>query len=194
MNFEEVIRQFHPETEFEVIRENPTYNFIIKSARLDKNYIIFTEGLSKFDQPVNDQKALYKHIELYFLLPDYIQPTQDHWPVNWLDILAEIPSKKNTWFGPGDTIPAGQPPKSLSTYFDANTFMLVDPIAINYLFEDTEEMSFKALGILPLFDTEIAYKLKNSATLLMRKLLKANVSELVDTYRTPVCRKKILGF
>ena len=194
-SFEEIIRQYHPETSVEIIKENTDYNFKIKTSDLGKNKLVFTEGLVNFNQPVDEKNKLYRNIELYILMPGYWNQKTEHWPIKWIAFLAEFPKKKNAWFGPGDTIPAGNPPKPLSQSFAANNFMLIEPLAIQYLFDDlSSEIPFKPLAIVPIFEIETHYKLRNSATVLVHKLTHANHTELVDIYRKPVCRKRILGF
>lgn len=178
--------------------KNADYNFEIKVAKLVdyKVQFLFTEGLSNHTQRVKEGFEPFQHIELYFCLPDYWDLEKDIWPVDWLDRLATLPQKNNTWFGPGDTIPAGNPPQLLTDRFPANHFVLSEPILMAPLFEDERFKNIETafLSIIPICQEELDYKLKNSATVLIRRIMNKGYSEKVDVFRTSVCRKRILGF
>jgi len=122
--------------------------------------------------------------------------TVNRWPLDWLTKIAELPQKNKTWFGPGDTIPAGNPPKILTDRFPANHFMLVEPIKLNYLLKShsfaQEQISF--LGLLPISQLELDYKMRNSHTVLLKKIIASNYSEQVDIFRQSVCKKRFLNF
>lgn len=158
--------------------------------------ILMTDGLSAKEQPVDKEDfQKFKRIELYFCLPEYWDIDKNSWPIEWLNRLAQVPSKNNTWFGPGDTIPAGNPPLFFLDKLLANHFMLTEPIRALSFFQapnwSSHEIGF--LGIIPINQEEIDYKLRNSATVLLQRLEKKGYDELVDPFRQPVCRKRILG-
>src|SRR5688572_20032857 len=86
-----------------VVFTNDVYHFSIRQVRLpEKNcQLLFTDGLSDFTQPVNDSNQQLKHIELYFMLPDFWDLSKKKWPVDWLNRIASVPQKNKTWFGIG---------------------------------------------------------------------------------------------
>ncbi|NOQ70959.1 MAG: hypothetical protein GQ574_03095 [Crocinitomix sp.] len=186
-----------PTSEISTLRTNQQYGFNIHWVHLPEYncHFLFTEGLSNNIQNVKEGFESFKKIELYFCLPDYWKLDTDKWPIEWLEKLACLPQKNNTWFGPGDTIPAGNPPMYLSDRFEANHFMLVEPIRLAPFFENKiwEVLDIRFLGIVPISQGELDYKIRNSATVLTRRLKKANHSEKVDMFRTSVCRKRFLG-
>jgi len=192
-----LIEQF-PSAESLLISENTTYDFKIKNLKpAGKNFqILYTDGMHKYTQPVNEKCAEFERIELYFCLPSYWNLKDNNWPLLWLNKLAELPQKKSTWYGPGDTIPAGSPPEKLSPDFAANHFMLVQPIELEHELTTNfnSELGVKFFGIIPLFQQELDYKIRNSATVLTSRLTKKTQTEKLDTFRTPVCRKRVLGF
>jgi hypothetical protein len=49
------------------------------------------------------------------------------------------------------------------------------------------------LGVMPICQEELAYKLRNSHTILRQKLIKKNHTEQVDMFRTAVSKKRIFG-
>ena len=194
----DLLQEIAPNCIIDTMQENFNYGFSIKVAK-DPSwnyYIVFTDGLSNTEQDVPPKYEAFKKLELYFCLPDYWELNNDTWPIDWLEKLAEIPQKNNTWFGPGDTIPAGNPPKALSDRFPANNFMLVEPLKVKDVVEDPifKTAGIQFMGIIPISQEELDYKIRNSATVLMARLVKNNYTELVDLFRQAVCRKRFLNF
>ena len=194
----DLLQEIAPNCIIDTMQENFNYGFSIKVAK-DPSwnyYIVFTDGLSNTEQDVPPKYEAFKKLELYFCLPDYWELNNDTWPIDWLEKLAEIPQKNNTWFGPGDTIPAGNPPKALSDRFPANNFMLVEPLKVKDVVEDPiyKTARIQCMGIIPILQEELDYKIRNSATVLMARLVKNNYTELVDLFRQAVCRKRFLNF
>ena len=187
-----------PEAEILFRNENEKYDFSIYTVKpTDKNYqLLVTDGLSKRNQEVTENHSKFAHIELYFCLPDYWDLERHSWPIYWLNKIAQVPQKNNTWFGPGDTIPAGNPPQPLSEQFTANHFILSEPLLLKDILsgDEWENEAFQFLSIIPIFQPETGFKLRNSSTVLIHRLQNKGVSEMIDIYRTSVCRKRILGF
>jgi len=194
----ELVQTIAPDCKIETKLENNEYGFKIQLATSAswKFKLLFTNGLSKNEQKTDAKFDAFKQIELYFCLPDYWDLETDHWPVYWLNRVAEVPQKNDTWFGPGDTIPAGNPPILLTDRFPANHFMLVEPIKLDYLLKSTifSENKIAFLGIIPISQLEVEYKIRNSGKVLLNKILKANYTEQVDIFREVVCRKRFLNF
>jgi hypothetical protein len=194
---QEILSAIDSTLEVSTLSENQEFDFKICSVNLPeyKCQLLFTEGLSNNIQEVKEGFEPFKKIELYFCLPDYWKLDVEYWPLEWLETLACLPQKNNTWFGPGDTIPAGNPPGNLSDRFEANHFMLTEPILLGYFFENElwKASGISFLGVVPIAQNELNYKIRNSATVLTQRLKKANHTEKVDLFRTSVCRKRILG-
>lgn len=194
----ELLQRITPTCEIETKQVNEEVGFSIQLAKAaDWNYfILFTDGLSAKEQAVPEKYAAFKHLELYFCLPDYWDFETEKWPLYWLNKLAELPQKNETWYGPGDTIPAGDPPIGLSLRFPANHFMLAEPLKLKTLLTNTvfEEKQIQFMGIIPILQDELDYKIRNSATVLMARLVKDGYTEQVDLFRQPVCRKRFLNF
>jgi hypothetical protein len=145
-------------------------------------------------QDVNDKNEGLEHIELYFCLPNYWNLENKDWPIHWLNRIAQIPQKNKTWFGLGDTIPAGNPSEALEKTFQANHFIIAKPNHLETPFGgDGWVAPFKMMAVIPIFQTEMDYKLRNSHTILFKKMNKKNVTELIDPYRESSCRKRIMG-
>ena len=179
-------------TDSNEVFKNETYNFsihILKPTRKNPYHIVFTSGLSDFAQNVSDKFPEFKHIELYFCLPDYWKidnkSPEHNWPIKWLNRIAEVPQKNNSWFGPGDTLPAGNPPEELSDKLKQNHFILAEPMLFSEELTtvNLNDKSIKFLAIIPIYQKEIDFKLRNSAKVFMSKYQFKNHNELVDNYR-----------
>jgi hypothetical protein len=158
--------------------------------------IIHTDGLSRSAQVVSTGSEKYSCIELIFCLPDYWDLSVQPWPKTWLEKIASIPSRFNTWIGPGDTIPAGKPPKPLTDKFKANHFIISEPIVLREFFSapGNKPDHVAVLSVIPIFQQELDFKLRNSGTALLMRLAAKGITDEVDLYRKSVCRKRILGF
>jgi len=183
----ESLKQIPSFKNFEFLLSNDIYNFSIHKVEFNNSDItlIVTSGLKNFNQPVDEKNEAYKNIELCFCLPEYWDLKKKSWPIEWMNKLAEIPQKKNTWFGIGDTIPAGNPPVEIDPTFKADHFILSPPMLLAdasfNMKNDSEE--FKWLTIIPIFKKELDFKLQNSHRVLFQKFETKNVTELVDIYR-----------
>ncbi len=183
------------------VKTNDEYGFSIywlKSNHNDKG-ILFTKGLSQHDQTKNANgiEFVYPCVELYFLMPKYwdIDASEYNWPIEWLDRIAQVPQKNTTWFGPGDTLPAGSatPPNKINKKFNQNYFILSDPIDGDNSLEDIGNDGVKFLAVLPIFREEFDYKNSHSAYKFFNKVKKGNYSECLDEYRPVLAKKKMFG-
>lgn len=189
--------------DIQLIKNNQEFNFTINLAcPKDQSYkILFTEGLSKNIQNVDDKFIDYKQIELYICLPEYWNLDKYSWPIETLNRIAESPIKNKSWFGPGDTISTDGPKKSVSKEIvdvydtEFNYYMLSDPLLIKELVSDNpeEKEAFRFLAVFPIHKKEFDYKMRNSATVLLKKIQLRGYSEQIDVYRKSVCRNRILG-
>lgn len=180
-----------------LVQENVQYGFNIKLIKPlgEKFQILYTEGLSKKVQSVTDKNEKYQRIELYFLLPDFWDLSNRDWPVYWLNRIAQVPQKNNTWFGLGDTLPAGNPPKPIDEILKCSYFVLSDPLLLESKLErdPNTNAEFSFLAVIPIFEREFEFKMQSSATPLLKIFKDKQIFELVDIYRGPVARKKFMG-
>lgn len=175
-----------------ILHSNTEFDFSIAHIQGPNDVsLVVTKGLSDKPQAAEGQHEQYKRVELYFSLPIYVDARTVEWPVHWLNRIAEIPQKNNSWFGPGDTIPAGNPPAPIEGNSVANHFILTTPFDFSEILVHPE---VHFLAVLPIFEAELEFKYRNSGTALINRLRKNGFSDRVDTYRTSVCRKRILGF
>ena len=186
-----------PLKEIKLVTVNPEYNFEIFQCIPEKGdyQLLITSGLSSRVQKVNEDNKDLARIELYMSLPDYWNFDDKTWPIEWLNKVAQVPQKYDTWFGAGDTIPAGSPPQPLDEKLAANHFILTRPIkhADGLSGEKWLGMPFQLLAVVPIFQEELDYKLKNSYTMLFNKFDKHEVTEHIDIYRTSIYKKRFFG-
>ena len=189
---------FNVETSVQ-LTENKEYGFTInwiKATKENPFHILFTSGLSNTKQLSSETYPEFEHIELYFCLPEYwkVEDTSldSQWPIEWLNRIAQIPQKNNTWFGPGDTIPAGKPIQEISFKFKQNHFILTEPIKLEEQLKEVtlKDKSVRFLSLVPIFETEMAHKTNHSAKILMAKYTYANLTEELDEYRIPLIKNK----
>src|SRR5688572_14342339 len=83
-----------------IVFENKTYSFYIRQIKpVGQQYqLLVTDGLVNYVQPVNESNRQLKHIELYFMLPDFWDLSKKTWPIEWLNRIAAVPQKNKTWF------------------------------------------------------------------------------------------------
>jgi hypothetical protein len=179
------------------LKINNEYNFSInwiKATKERPHHIIFTSGLSHLKQIGSEKYPEFESIELYLCLPEYwkVQDSSSdyQWPIEWLNRIAQVPQKNSTWFGPGDTIPAGNPANSISSKLKQNHFILTEPIKfeseLKVINLDSKDIRF--LSIVPIFEDELKFKVKNSSKILLEKYKHNKFTEEIDEYRTPVVR------
>lgn len=178
-----------------VVFENTEYDFkLIMCTPVSGNYhLLVTDGLRNHTQEVNEENKAYAQLELYMCLPDYWNIENKDWPIHWLNRIAQVPQKNDTWFGLGDTLPAGNPPSEVDEQFKANHFILFEPEHVTEFHPAKLNQSFNFLAVVPLFQKEIDFKLKNSHSMLRKKFVSANLNERIDIYRDNVCKRKFFG-
>ena len=179
--------------DIQVRHVNTDYNFEICSLKSEayKFTLVYTRGLSSTAQMVDENNTSFKLIELFICLPEYFNLDETEWPINWLNKIAAIPQKNKTWLGIGDTIPAGNPAEPISEILKANHFIVMEPNWMCQYISPNSQISYFAL--VPIFQNELDFKMRNSHTILFKKFAKKQVTELVDIYRTSICRKRIFG-
>ena len=159
--------------------------------------VLMTNGLSDYNMPVPERLMNRNFNEIYFCLPSYwewedTENPQMNWVFPWIKRLAKYVVDKQSWFGPGHTMPCGVAQERLSATMQQNHFFLTDPI---YLDEELTplkigEKKVYFLGIIPIFEDEMDYKSGKGTFKLLQKLSNAGVTEKLDDYRGTVLRSK----
>ena len=153
------------------------------------HYVLTTMGMGAKIMEQVPQELREKGIgrlELMIALPaDWDIHSSDekwYWPLRWLKILARFPFEEDTWLGWGHSIPKGD-------VFAENTKMNTILLDVPYEYgEDSysvslsngEEVHF--LQLLPIYQEEAQYKIKNGTQALLQ-LFDKNFSGVVDIKR-----------
>jgi hypothetical protein len=159
--------------------------------------ILMTNGLSGFKMLVPEKWKGREYNELYFCLPSYwdleeADNPQMNWVKDWIQKLAKHVVAKNTWFGPGHTIPCGNPFTALSSTMKCNHFFLSDPLLLENHLEPSLSNGKLVyfLAIIPIFEDEIDYKQGKGTFKLLKKLKGKGVTEKLDDFRKTSLKSK----
>jgi hypothetical protein len=161
--------------------------------------VLVTDGLADYKMPVPERYKERSRNEIYFCLPSYWDlsdesQSQFMWVITWLQKLAKHAVNKQTWFGPGHTIPTGNPAVPLSVSMKQDHFILVDPILLEEVLSplklDTFEERIYFLGALPIFGGEVDYKMGKGTYKFLQKLTAQGTTELLDDFRGSCLRSK----
>ena len=160
----------------------------IKHHKRSDITIVMTDGLRNYKMPVPEKIASRTHNELYFCLPSYweVDAPENKWVFDWLQRLARYAVEKETYFAHGHTIPNQNPAVALSPSMNQKYLMLIDP---DYLRPELKpqtigNITVHFLGVLPIFEDEMDYKMGKGTTKLQKKLAAKSITELLDDYRS----------
>jgi len=167
-----------------------------------RNYfVLVTTGMS--DKPMNTPPEA-KHLsyaELLMCLPpswplslqrgELLSNEQNYWPIRSLKFLARFPHEYNTWFGPGHTIPNGDPPMPFAENTKLCCALLVEPILYGQDFahlkvNDTKTVNF--LSLIPIYTEEMDFKLKRGTSALLKRFNENGITEVLRLDRKNVCK------
>lgn len=163
--------------------------------------ILMTHGLSDYTMPVLEKWQDREHNELYFCLPTYwdtddLENPNFNWVYEWLFRLETFVRERQTWFGPGHTIPCGNPPAPLSETMKQEYLLFLDPMfaedALRPL--ETGDKTIHFLATVPIFGDELDYKMGKSTYKIMRKFKQRKIDERLDDYRVSILRSRMRLF
>lgn len=170
---------------------------LISTEKRSHIQVLITDGLSDYEQPVPDKYSTLKHIELYFCLPSYwdlndIDNPTMNWVQPWIQKLARHLLENKTWYGVGHTFPNGNPVEAISPTMKQKYFLLNKP---TYLSEELIPLvvngkTIEFLGVVPIFEDELDYKMGKGTYKLQKKFLDKNITELLDDYRMSTLKNK----
>ena len=164
---------------------------------LEKNSavtVVMTNGLSEKQMKVPEKFNQRKRCELYFCLPDYwdweeVENPQMNWVFVWIQKLAKHLLENETWYGPGHSFPAGNPPAEISKTMHQKFFMLSDPLLLEtelqpVNLQNGEEVFFYA--IIPLFEDEFDFKAAKTTVKFLKKFTAKRHTEKLDDFRESI--------
>ncbi|HET9496377.1 MAG TPA: suppressor of fused domain protein, partial [Chloroflexia bacterium] len=163
-------------------------------------YTLITSGMS--DLPMNVPPAAedQKHAELLLCLPadwplmgenyQMLPDDESYWPVHTLKFLARFPHEYSTWLGVGHTVPNGDPPQPFAEGVGFTGVVLLPPVLFEEEFFRLPVRAGKTiqfLAVVPLYESEMDFKLKHGLDALLDRFDENDVTELIDVHRPNVC-------
>jgi len=138
----------------------------------ERNYYTFVTmgmGAHRMKVPKSIKKAGLDRAEVLITLPpEWDVRNHDemwYWPIRWLKILARLPGDLNTWLGYGHTVP-NMTGKPFAENTELNGVMLSEP----YFFGEASSVctlpnsdKVNFYQVIPLYESEMQFKLENSA-------------------------------
>ncbi len=175
-----------------------------------------TSGMSDLPMtlpPDLPDPELWARAELFIQLPSDWLPQEGHavfdaaddendtehlwYPIRWLKSLARFPHNFDTWFGPGHTMPNGDPAEPIGPGTQMTGFLMNASISYDVAFdriEATDGNVINLYAVYPLYTEEMDFKLNKGSDALMDRLAAADVNEIYRPNRASVAvRKKFLG-
>lgn len=154
--------------------------------------VLMTNGLSNYTMPVSEKELGFEHNELFFCLPSYWELDERdnprmNWVFEWIQRLTAYVQENNTWFGHGHTMPCGKEMRALSDTMKQNHFLLMRPL---FLEDELCAMKLEGktvyfLAIVPVFESELNYKMGKGTKKFLEKFIRAGNTEKLDDFRVP---------
>lgn len=195
---EELINRFGGHRVLEIaVKENEIPLIALDIESRSQVTVISTNGLSDYKMPVPEKLAGREYNELCFCLPSYwewenLENPNMNWVFAWIQKLAKHVIEKETWFGPGHTIPSGKDLPPYSETMLQTHLILSDPILLENELQpvlvDGKNIHF--LTIIPIFSEEMDFKQVKGSFKFFQKLKSKGVDDLLDDYRITMTKGK----
>jgi hypothetical protein len=188
----------------EIVSDELSIDILIVAPTPNRNfYTLITSGMSEFPMTVPEGAEEYQYTELMICLPptwklsdEDFQDERNYWPIRALKTMARFPHEYQTWLYMGHTLANGNPAQAYSEDVGfKGMFVWVPDIedkAGFFNLEMTDEKVVHFYTLVPLYEEELDYKIKNDEGGLLNKLNKIGVTDVVDPSRKNSC-KKIFG-
>ena len=160
--------------------------------------VIMTSTLSEYKMPVTEKWLGREFNEIYFALPAYWElddrKNESLTSVyNWIYRLERFVLDKNTWFGPGHSIPCGNPAEPISMLLKQTQFLFMNPILLEDLFQpfNLGDKKVHLLATIPVFSDELEYKMTKGTHKFLRRFVHKNYDERIDEFRHSFMRSRL---
>ncbi|AEA43602.1 suppressor of fused domain protein [Fluviicola taffensis] len=163
--------------------------------------VLMTASLSTYQMPVLEQWVGREFNEIYFCLPtywdfeNYTNPNSS-WIYEWIYKLERFVRDKNTWFGPGHTIPTANPEVPISLLMKQEYFIFLDPILLQKELAPItiQEKTIHFLSVVPIFGDELDFKMGKGTQKFIRKFIQRKNDEKLDDYRHSILDSRLKFF
>ena len=153
---------------------------------------LVTVGMSRRPMAVPAEVAASPHLELLFALPadwpaeeSEFQRPANFWPVQVLRALARLPHDAGSWLASGHVVPNGDPPRP---YLEGSPFcaaVLLPPLSVEGGLSGfpIPGRRMEVLAVVPLHLDEWQFSLDRGVSLLLKRLDRAAVTDVLDPKR-----------
>jgi hypothetical protein len=159
-------------------------------------HALITSGMSDLPMKVPSNVDSTRYMELMITLPENWEIGNEqfknenwYWPVRELRFLARFPHKYDTWLGWGHTLPNGDPAEAFSDNCSFNGVILLPSINVPEEFHTltiNTEKQINFFSIVPLYQEEMNFKLRNGTDALLAKFNRFGLSDIVSLDRKNV--------
>jgi hypothetical protein len=166
--------------------------------------VLVTSGLS--DRPMQAPEGYEDccYAELYLCLPpswpletEDFRDERNYWPIRLLQMLGRFPHVFDAWLWMYHTLPNFDPPQAYADNTRLCGAMLGPPISVPMDFASLQPPDSPAIyffSVLPLYQDEMNFKIKNGGKPLLANLFKQGVvADIVNPVRPSVIQKKRFG-
>lgn len=161
---------------------------------------LVTSGMSDLPMQVPEGAQSSAYLELMVTLPSGWRVGQKafedenwYWPVRLLKTMARFPHKYRTWFAYGHSMPHGDPAAPYASDTQLCGALLLPSVTVPDEFATLRidaEKEIDFLAIVPLYRDEMELKLRNGCDALLEKFDRNGISDLINTRRKNVAKKR----
>jgi hypothetical protein len=172
---------------------------IVKPSTQRPYYTLVTSGMSDRRMKGPEEHPEFAYSELFLCLPPDWKMSQEewkdeanYWPIQALKFLARFPHMYETWLWYGHTIPNGDPPEPFNASTRLSAFILYSTFSLPSEFQTlkiNDEKTIHFFSAVPLYQEELAFKLRKGAGTLEERFRASCFSEVLDPNR-PSCIQK----
>ncbi len=170
----------------------------VKPTPVRPYHFLVTSGMSDRAMAVPDRVDAPRHIELVVTLPERWWIGEEafasdnwYWPVRQLKTLARFPHTYDTWLGEGHTVTNDDPPQPLAPGTRLCGALLRAPQHVPQAFRELKldrGKTIRFLAVVPLYEEEMALKMREGTDALVAALRRHGVSDVVEPTRKSVAR------
>lgn len=162
-------------------------------------HTLITQGMSDKPMVTPPDVEESKYAELLCFLPSDWDVSEEgfkdetiYWPIENLKFLARFPHELDTWIGFGHTVQNDNPIQPFASNTKLCASFILPPLITGeegWTAHIREEKNVSFYNVIPLYESEMNYKMKRGTDKLLDRLDKYGISEIYDIHRKNVCKK-----
>jgi hypothetical protein len=181
---------------------------IIEPSQDRDCYTLVTTGMSDRAMSAPPGADDFRYAELLISLPSdwtsgplweaSLDDESLYWPIRLLTTLARLPHTYDSWLSYGHTIPNGNPPQPYAANTELCCALVLPAMTLSPEFARLTvrpDKTIRFYAIVPLYESEMHFKLENGADALIEQLFDASVTEILDPKRLLAAKRSgLLSF